>query len=126
MKYKDNFNEDYNFYLNNISKFNFCGEVVETPKYSESGVDAKNWFFIFDSNGKKKAYLTACKEPSLAKKIVVTKKSINMHLKMWAEGYNDCLMGVQDYISSFNDPKPEWVTRSLINLRTKKYFKTNT
>lgn len=106
IKYSAAFERDYQFYIDNKEKFNFCGEVINIIA-DKNGDDAKKAFWLIDSQGKK----VACKEAILLKEIIVCKKSINLHIKMWSEGYGDCLMGVGCYIKEFINP-PEWVERA--------------
>jgi hypothetical protein len=121
-KYSKNFERDYAFYLAHLGRFGFTGGALipEVP-YAEDGVDAKRAFFLYDSNGK----LVPCKEPDLFKSLMITKKGINFHLKLWAEGYSDMLMGVHEYIEDFTDP-PDWVEESFRKLLYKEFTKSKT
>ena len=108
-KYSKNFNRDYEFYLRHIGRFDFAGGA-EIPRvtFDENGVDAKRAFFLFDSNGT----LAPCNEPELFYKLMVTKKGINFHFKMWAEGFWDLMEPIEFYLDEFDNP-PEWVEKAL-------------
>jgi len=111
MKYSKNFERDYEFYLRHIGRFRFAGGAqIPEPEFKEDGVSAKRAFHILDSQGK----LVPTREPERLVDLIVTKKGINFHLKMWAEGYDDCLQGVWEYMGEFQDP-PEWVEKAFRN-----------
>lgn len=109
-KYSDQFETDWNFYLQNKDKFIFCGEDVLLWEYNEKGNTAKECFYKFDSTGKK----TPCTEPALLRAIVICKKSINWHIKQYAEGCADGLFFFNELINEFISP-PEWVEKALRN-----------
>ena len=81
--YSKNFERDYNFYLNNLDNFNFCGTL--TPNHSaipdNNGFSAKDVFYSIESNGINKP----CKEPDLLNKLLLCKSSVNFQIKQWAE-----------------------------------------
>lgn len=85
------------------------------PEYNRNGVDAKLWFYTLDSTGKS----LPCKQPMLAKTILRCKKSVNWQIKEWTQGYDDCLIGVDEYIDSFVNP-PEWVSKAFRNSLNKR------
>ncbi len=109
MKYKPAFERDYLFYYQNRHRFKFAGCLIPQVPCQSDGVDAKKAFWNFDSKGK----LLPCREPELFAEIMSCKKSINLHLIMWAEGYQDCLISVSELMESFIDP-PTWVKEALI------------
>lgn len=111
MKYSAAFERDWNFYLANRKKFMFSGELPPKIVCDEQGVEAKRAFHSLDSQGK---LLSTC-EPELLAEVIVCKKSINMHIKQWAEGYEDCFIGRQEYLEEFLGDVPEWVVKSFKN-----------
>ena len=115
-KYSKKFNRDWEFYLRHRNKFTYAGSPINV-EYDVDGVDAKRAFWTLDSQGK----LIPTHEAELLHDILITKAAINFHLKMWAEGYDDMFMGVQDYMAEFDNP-PEWVEKSFRTLKTKFYF----
>lgn len=114
MKFSPSFERDWTFYFSNrpahsSDKFSFCGEaVVWNPDVSLPELGAKECFHIFDSTGKKHP----CSELNVLLGVLMFKKSLNFHIKMWAEGYGDCLQGVQDYMAELIAP-PDWVSHAL-------------
>lgn len=87
MKYSNNYERDYNFYLNNIPYFQFCGTL--TPKHKAisdiNGKTAKNVFYSIDTYGKN----IPCCEPTLLNQLLLCKASVNFHIKQWAESRAD-------------------------------------
>ncbi len=87
MKYSKGFERDYNFYLNNLDNFNFCGTL--NPKHvaigGGIGLSAKDCLYFIESHGKN----PMCKEPELLNKLLLTKASVNFQIKQWAEGVKD-------------------------------------
>ncbi len=116
-KYSKNFDRDYEFYMRHLGRFQFAGgaEIPEVP-FDENGVDAKRAFHKFDSNGK----LVPCNEPELFKNLLTTKKGINFHFKMWAEGFNDFREPIDYYLDEFDDP-PKWVRSAFIEQVAKQH-----
>lgn len=117
MHYSNNFERDFNFYNDNKEKFTFCGEEVLSFPYDKNGLSAKDVFYKFDSTGK----LLPTKEPELARLLLQCKKAINFQIKQWVEGYDDCLIGREEYLNEFIGEYPEWINKSFINQRFKYY-----
>ena len=74
----------------------------------ENGVTAKKAFHSFDTMGKS----LPTNEPELLESILKCKKSINLHIKMWIEGYDDMMEDVEYYMKLFNGEPPSWVEDS--------------
>ena len=110
MKYSKNFNRDYNFYLPNKGIFTFSGDRVDVPVDMENGVSCKESFRSWDSMGK----ILPTKEPELLKSVIICKKSINLHIKMWVEGYGEMMEGVEFYMDLFQGEPPQWVENSFL------------
>jgi len=109
MKFSRRFEEDWEFYLKNKTKFVFCGENVNwIPDLSKPIVSAKEAFFIYDTSGIKHPTL----DERLLIEMIVCKKSVNFHIKMWTDGYDDCLMGIETYLEEFIEPV-QWVKKAL-------------
>ena len=88
MKYSENFERDWNWYVKYKDVFTFDGRDRYTNKkgedlvvFDENGKTAKECFYLWDSNGK----IEPCKEPELYKQILKCKGSVNFNIKMWAE-----------------------------------------
>lgn len=110
MKYSDRFNEDYNFYMHNIEILDFCGSHVDLVP--QGNTDVKKAFFLWDSQGK----INNCENPELLRKLMITKKSVNLHVKMWAEGRLEMTLPKcdwEDIVKEFN--LPEWAIKSCDN-----------
>ena len=58
-------------------------ENVVVP--DENGASAKECFWLWDSQGR----VEPCREPELFKAILKCKGSINLNIKMWAQGINE-------------------------------------
>lgn len=86
-KYSKSFNRDFSFYLSVRYKFNFAGvKDIEVSRDSKA-ISGKQAFHIFDSQGK----LVPTKHPHLLKTLVRAKKSIDLHIEMYAEDLNSGL-----------------------------------
>lgn len=81
MKYSDNFNRDFKWYIKVRHLFNFDGSLDREIEYDPLGIDGKKCFHLFDSQGK----LRPTKHPNLVRSLLKTKGSINLHIKMYAE-----------------------------------------
>ena len=108
MKYSKKFNRDYEFYLSNKDTFTFSGDRVDVPVDMENGVSCKQSFRSWDTSG----VLLTTNEPELLKSIIVCKKSINLHIKMWVDGYDEMMESVGFYLSLFEGEPPPWVEDS--------------
>lgn len=87
-KYSENFNRDFNWYLKYRSTFDFDGHLDRDIVYSKDGIDGKQAFFLFDSQG----ILNSTRHPNILRSLLKTKGSINLHIKMWKEDrYNGIL-----------------------------------
>ena len=105
-KYSKQFNRDYEFYLAMVDLEGlFCGEAASCWPYSESGVDAKRAFYVFDSTGK----VVPTTQPELAGKIIFVKKCINFDIKLWVDGFRDYMPTVDDIEEKFGGESPRWV-----------------
>lgn len=114
-KYSPNFERDWEFYIKNLHLFSFWGgDTIFEPPYSTDGLSAKEYFYKLDSLGLEKVKHKGCKEPQVVSNILRFKKALNFNIKQWCEGYEDCGMGVEEYLTIFNDP-PEWVIKSFRN-----------
>lgn len=111
-RYSKSFKRDIRFYLSNRHRFSFFGGLLPLVVYDPAGVDGVRCFFEIDSSGK---YL-ATKHVRLVRALLACKKSINWHLRMWAEGYDDVREGVEFYLSEFKNP-PGWVGSAFRGLR---------
>lgn len=126
MKYSENFERDYNWYLNNKEVFNFDGTKDYFNKkgenlvcHSESGFSAKECFYAYDTNGK----VLPCKEPKLLYSILKCKGSINFNIKQWAEDRAKGYLGsveFDEYCKELN--LLPWMKDAVENQKVKYYL----
>ena len=75
-------------------------------EHDPNGPDAKRCFHKFDSTGK----LVPCSEPELLSRLLLTKASVNFHIKQWAQGRNDGTFPGIEYRQYLQDiGAPKWV-----------------
>jgi hypothetical protein len=115
-KYSKKFNKGWKFYLEHADKFSFCGQLPVEFEYDPSAPDAKEVFFNWESG----YGLTPTCEPDLLKKVHNCKASINFHIKMWTQGFEDVMEPIEFYMDSFKNP-PKWVEKALKNSIIRKY-----
>lgn len=86
MVYSKGFERDYEFYLKNLDKFNFCGTLNPSFQAIAGGkMSAKECFFHIESNGKN----YPCIDAESLNRLLLTKASVNFQIKQWAEGISD-------------------------------------
>lgn len=124
MRYSKNFERDFLFYKRNINNFTFFGNYPPEVFFDHNGVDAKKAFYIHDSTGKS----VKTSEPELLQSLLVCKKSVNFHIKMWAEGFAEWTLLEPDLNDIISDYKcPQWVTEAIkkqgLRIRYKKNHK---
>jgi len=109
MKYSKAFDRDFAFYMAHRQKFCFAGVEPPFVACAPAGMNAKECFFRWDSQGR----LNPSSQPELVTALILCKKSINWHIKQWVEGFDDMLEPLSTYIAEFNNP-PDWVIRALV------------
>ena len=116
MRYSKSFERDYAFYLFCLDEFNFAGKLPPIVVESAAGLTAKECFYDLDSRG----ILHPCREPEMLRRLMITKASINLHVKMWAHALamgTDTLDELRrNVIASF----PSWVEKAVIRQAYKK------
>ncbi len=118
MKYSERFNRDYDFYTYNTDKLDFCGSIVDEVPLGDKTV--KQAFFEFDSQGK----LSVCEDPLQLKKLIITKKSVNLHIKMWSEGRLEMTLPRCDWEEIIQEFKlPDWAIKASDNQMISTYKK---
>ena len=107
MKYSENFERDYNVYVNNAENFKFCGTLKPKFEAIPKGIkSAKEVFYTIDSRG----INIPTAEPELLNDLLLCKASLNFHIKMWAEGRADATLPYWELLEiqkEFN--LPDWV-----------------
>jgi len=90
MRYSKAFTRDFEFYLRHRHEYNFSGSEFDYPNKMEmvisstDGVTSKK--ALFDAEN---GYITPTKHPVTLKVLLKAKASINLQIKMWAQGRAD-------------------------------------
>jgi hypothetical protein len=108
-KYSKKFEEDWSFY--NRQVFDLLSKNIKNIG-DENGHSAKECFFHLDSSGQ----FLPCREKELLQKIVNSKVSFNLQIKMWAEGIADLTLDIEElreYCEYFQCP--HWAFSAVIN-----------
>lgn len=110
MKYSENFNRDFNYYLSSRHIFNFDGRLDRDIEFDKNGIDGKKAFYKFDSEGK----LVPTKHPNILKALLKTKGSINLHIKMWKEDRFKGYLPRYEFNLIVEEYKlPEWAVKAV-------------
>ena len=105
---------DFEFYSANSPKFTFCGtEVEDVAKGAHDTFDA---YVYWENTG----IVSPCQDPELLRKIMICKKSVNFHIKMWVDAYEEVLTDVDEYMLGFVNP-PKWVRKSFLGQLKQKH-----
>lgn len=128
-KYNKNFERDFNFYFRMRNIYDFDGSLNyfnnkgnEIVIYDKSGVNAKEAFYQYDSNGK----ITPTKHPNLLCILLKVKGSVNLHIKMYAEDRANLLLSQIELRGICIKYKtPIWF-REAINKQTIKFLNNKT
>ena len=65
----------------------------------------------------------SCIEPVLLEELLTCKRTINLHLKIWSDGWSDMCEPIEYYLDEFIEP-PDWIRKSLQNQIYKKIYLT--
>lgn len=126
-KYSKRFESDWLWYKSVISIFcnDDCiklftgGNRYENIKLDVNGVDAKKAFFVYDSHGR----LVGTTEPKLLEDMMDCKASVNLHIKMYAEGRADGTLPKIEFINVCKSLKaPFWFYKA-VEMQKYKYYK---
>ncbi len=125
MKFSDNFDRDFRWYLSVRHMFNFDGCAKYFDKkgndiivYNKNGASAKECFYKWDTNGK----ILPTKHPNILHTLLKTKGSVNLHIKMFAEDRaNGCypLIEFKDFCKKYKVPL--WFIDSVEKQKFKHY-----
>jgi hypothetical protein len=99
-----------------MEKFSFDGGNLEEILFDKDGLTAKEVFFLYETRGE----IEPTKEVDLFQKLVRTKGSINLHLKMWVDGVCEGDFTKEELFSGFIGEIPEWAHISFNNQVLKK------
>ncbi len=103
MKYSDNFNEIFNFFLKSYrcGILDFCGSIVEVKQDLNSD-DGKFSFRLFD-NGRFKNGDIFSAHPNILKAVIIAKKSWGLFVKEWSDGISECLFTKDEILNQFKE-----------------------
>jgi hypothetical protein len=124
-KYNANFERDFKWYLSMRHRFNFDGSNAYFNKkgediiqYDKNGVDGKEAFFQWDSNGK----IKPTKHPNILHTLLKVKGSCNLHIKMYAEDRAACNMNKIEFRAlCIHFKAPQWF-RDAVETQKMKYW----
>lgn len=109
MKYSRNYNKSFLFYITNLKTLKFCPFTLPQIEYKKDGPDAKEAFFIYESQGK----IVPTKHPRTLFKLLKFKAALNWQVKDWAEGIEDTYVSVEEFLSTFKNP-PNWLKKHIV------------
>jgi len=115
-KYSKAFERDWQFYVACLDLFTFSGKPAPMISVDVAGADAKRCFHRYDSTGR----MPACRDPGLLRRVLIAKGSVNLHIKMWAEGLTEGTLTrpeLEDFLSSIN--APSWVLEATLRNRAR-------
>jgi hypothetical protein len=123
-----NFDRDFKWYLSMRHIFNFDGSNFYFNKkgdniiqYDKNGINGKEAFFQWDSNGK----IKPTRHPNILKTLLKTKGSVNLHIKMYAEDRAECNLNKIEFRSlCIKYKSPNWFRNAVENQKMK-YWKIN-
>lgn len=126
MKYKSNFERDFNWYLSVRNTFNFDGSEnyfnkkgINIIQKDKSGVSGKEAFYQWDSNG----VIKPTKHPNILRTLLKVKGSCNLHIKMYAEDRAGCILSKFEFLDICNELNaPQWFINS-VETQKMKYWK---
>ncbi len=103
MKYSDNFNEMFNFFLKSYRKgiLDFCGSAVDV-KLNEDTEDGKFSFRMFE-NGQFKLKQLESIHPNILKGVITGKKGWGLYKTEWSLGISEGVFTKEEILSQFTE-----------------------
>ena len=103
MKYSDNYNEMFIFFLKSYRKgiLDFCGSDVKV-KHSYDGEDGKFSFRMFDNGQFKNKELTSI-HPNILRGVIIGKKSWGLFCQEWSQGIVSCDFTKEEILNQFKE-----------------------
>jgi len=116
---------DYNWYLSVSDIFNFDGKKeyfnkkgVYLIQYDEEGKSAKDCFYLYDTSG----VIKKTNEPVKLRKLLKTKGSVNLHIKMYAEDRGRGYLPLAELVDMCKEYKsPDWFFDAIERQKCKYY-----
>lgn len=111
MKYSENFNRDFKWFIRMRNTFDFGGKIPEKIAFDINGIDFKKAFHIYDSTG----VLKPTKHPIALSKLLLVKGGVNLHAKMYAEDRATGLLGKLEFraMCIFKFKSPDWFRKAV-------------
>ena len=72
-------------YCRNLDALSFSGSPAPRVEFDPDGPTAKRAFLLYDSQGR----LGTTSQPELLQRVLASKASLNLHVRMWAEGVTE-------------------------------------
>ena len=125
MKYSKKFEEDYKWFISIKEVFNFdgCGHYfnkkgVDIIQHDPNGLTAKECFYLFDSQG----LIKPTKESDELHSLLKTKGSVNLHIKMYAQGRADGTLYEHELTQIAQEYNaPDWFIKAVEKQKHKYY-----
>lgn len=122
MKYSKNFIRDFNWLLSVRHEFSFSGSCDREIVFDCKGLDGKKAFHIYDSTGK----LRPTRHPNMVRTLLRTKASVNLHIKMYAEGRADGTFPKFEFLQMCEKIKaPDWFFEAVERQKIKNINNSN-
>ena len=116
MKYSDRYRKDFKWYLSVRNVFNFDGRHFVEVVHDRNGLDGLKAFYLYDSQGK----LNPTRHPTMLQRLIKTKGSVNMHIKMYATGRADGTLPRPEF-EEMAFSYPDWFSKAVENQKYKYY-----
>lgn len=122
MKFSKRFNNDFAWYIKIRNIFNFDGHIPKLILHDPNGLTGKKAFFIFDTYGK----LEPTRHPEMLQGLLRTKGSINLHIRMYAEGRSEGTLSLSEFEEICKEINaPDWfyfaVEKQKVKIYKEKY-----
>lgn len=111
---------EFEFYLN--SSLDMVGRSIGDVglESSNSGHSALECWWALDTHGK----TVPCRELDVLSKVMRSKKSVNLQVRLWAEDIADGMLLRQSELLDYTHKWPEWVFRATMEQAAKLLRKT--
>jgi hypothetical protein len=109
MRITERAKSEFEFYRDN--SLDMIGHEIGSELLPDAnGHSALECWWSFDTHGKE----LPCREPEVLAKVIRTKKSVNLQVKMWAEDLADGMLLRQSELVGYVHGWPEWVLRAVV------------
>lgn len=120
MKFSSSFERDFNWYIKMRNFFNFSGALPDDIIFDRNGISGKEAFLRYDAEGK----LLPTKHPQLLSVLILIKKGVNLHIKMYAEDRAAGLFPLIEFRGLCIKLKaPYWFREAVEKQKFKYYYK---